>query len=95
MSRVVELEPRTGLTGRLPFLNRIVKRSVDDGGGNRLLELTGHIANGLQQPFHMKSVECRGKDDRRVVEKEHLSLNPVTEHGEVIGLAIDMLTRLQ
>jgi hypothetical protein len=40
---------------RLPLLDGLMERSIQNGGGNLLLELVGHVSNGFKKPVEMKS----------------------------------------
>lgn len=47
LDSVVELEAATGFAGCRLFMKGVVQGAVEDGRGDGLFELSGHVANGF------------------------------------------------
>ena len=69
-------------TDRLPALDRVVQRAIEDRGRNLLLQLRGHVPHGFEQPVQMKARLGRSKNHRRVIKKEQMLLHPLSKLGK-------------
>ena len=70
LSGVEELNPMSMRTDRLAPFDSILQGSIQDGCGNFLLQLGGHVAHGFEQTIQIEPGLCRSENHRRIIKEK-------------------------